>query len=100
VVRQNGLVLSVVDRWIIGALLFSLCAVLWWIMVDIRVGAHDTEQTVQRNSNRLTDLERRMTSLETTHVELRAELRDHRFRTEADSKADASAFRRGRNKEE
>ena len=80
--KREPLFMSEFDRWIIGALLFALAAVLWWIMLDIRTQSTALAVTVGIDSNRLTDLERRATMLEESHLDLKNEIKGHRQITE------------------
>lgn len=80
--KQEPLFVSEFDRWIIGALLFALAAVLWWIMLDIRTQSNLLALTVGVNTNRITDIERRIDTIENAHTELKDEIKTHRTVTE------------------
>ena len=69
-------------RWIIGALLVSLSAILWWILLDVKQQGVDLQATVMINSNRITDIERRVSTFELAALELKDELKTHRVVTE------------------
>ena len=74
--------MTALDRWLIGGLATALCGIIWFLILDIRNDLLQLHGTVAVNGNRITILESHTHWLETSLLEARSELKEHRERTE------------------
>ena len=76
------LAFSSLDRLIIGGLISALSVILWWMLLDAKTDLRVLTNTVSTNGNRISTIESRLSAIEAAHIELKADLKEHRSFTE------------------